>query len=53
MKSLFFENGAIYIFDAEKFKNYNRIINHLISTYDEISSLDIDTIEDIRLLKIL
>ena len=53
MKSLFFENGAIYIFDAEKFKkNYNRIIKPFdIYLMDEISSLDIDTKEDIRLLK--
>lgn len=53
MKSLFFENGAIYIFDVEKFKkNHNRIIKPFdIYLMDEMNSLDIDTKEDLKLLK--
>lgn len=53
MKNLYFENGAIYIFNVKKFKKIkNRIIKPFdIFLMDEINSLDIDTKEDLKLLK--
>jgi len=53
MENLYFENGAVYIFNVKEFKKIkNRIIKPFdIFLMDEIRSLDIDIKEDIRLLK--
>lgn len=53
MKNLYLENGAIYIFNASKFRKYhNRIIKPFdVYLMNEKNSLDIDTVEDLRLLK--
>ena len=53
MKNLYFENGAIYIFNVKNFKKVkNRIIKPFdIYLMDEMKSLDIDTIDDLKLLK--
>ena len=53
MENLYFENGAIYIFNVKKFKSVkNRILKPFdVFIMDEINSLDIDTKEDLKLLK--
>ena len=55
MENYYLENGAIYIFDAKKFK---KIKNRIIKPYDiylmsEKNSIDIDTKEDLKLLDFL
>jgi CMP-N-acetylneuraminic acid synthetase len=53
MKPLFFENGAIYIFNKKKFmKKKNRIIEPFdFFLMPKFRSLDIDTKEDLLILK--
>lgn len=53
MENLYFENGAIYIFNVKKFKSVkNRILKPFdVFVMDEMNSLDIDTKEDLKLLK--
>jgi CMP-N,N'-diacetyllegionaminic acid synthase len=53
MKNLYFENGAIYIFNLNQFKKEkNRIMKPFgIFTMTEKNSLDIDTKEDLEILK--
>ncbi len=53
MENMYFENGAIYIFNVKKFKKVkNRIIKPFdLYLMDEMNSLDIDTKEDLKLLK--
>ena len=53
MKPLFFENGAIYIFNTKKFlKQKNRIIQPFdFFLMPKCRSLDIDTKEDFLILK--
>ena len=53
MENYYFENGAIYIFNVEKFKKYHNRIIKPFSFYlmSEKNSLDIDTKEDLKLLE--
>ena len=55
MENYYLENGAIYIFDAKKFKKINnRIIKpYAIYLMSEKNSIDIDTKEDLKLLDFL
>jgi len=53
MEKIYFENGAIYIFNFEKFKKYkNRIIKPFdIYLMSEKKSIDLDDHEDLKTLK--
>ena len=53
LKKTFHPNGAIYIFSIETFlKNREIPFNHSIPFYmDDLKSIDIDTLDDIRILE--